>query len=53
MSPRTIERLRVAGTGPKFLKAGKSVRYREYILLLGSRQGLLVQHQKGRRDARS
>ena len=29
LSVRTIERFRVSGTGPKFLKAGKSVRYRE------------------------
>jgi predicted DNA-binding transcriptional regulator AlpA len=28
MSPRTLERKRVSGTGPKFLKLGKSVRYR-------------------------
>jgi len=33
LSIRTIERLRVAGTGPKFLKAGKSVRYRECDLV--------------------
>ncbi len=28
MSPRTMERKRVSGTGPKFLKLGQSVRYR-------------------------
>jgi hypothetical protein len=28
VSPRTLERKRVSGTGPKFLKLGKSVRYR-------------------------
>lgn len=26
LSPRTLERLRVDGTGPKFLKAGQGVR---------------------------
>lgn len=29
LSVRTLERLRLAGGGPKFLKAGKAVRYRE------------------------
>lgn len=29
LSERTLERLRVAGGGPKFVKAGRSVRYRE------------------------
>ena len=29
LSVRTLERLRVSGGGPKFVKAGKAVRYRE------------------------
>jgi excisionase family DNA binding protein len=29
LSERTLERLRVSGGGPRFLKAGKVVRYRE------------------------
>ena len=29
LSERTLERLRVAGTGPCFVRAGRSVRYRE------------------------
>jgi excisionase family DNA binding protein len=29
LSERTLERLRVAGGGPSFVKAGRSVRYRE------------------------
>jgi excisionase family DNA binding protein len=29
LSVRTLERLRCSGLGPKFLKAGKCVRYRE------------------------
>jgi excisionase family DNA binding protein len=29
LSERTLERLRVAGGGPKFVKAGRSVRYRQ------------------------
>jgi excisionase family DNA binding protein len=29
LSERTLERLRVTGGGPRFLKAGKAVRYRE------------------------
>jgi predicted DNA-binding transcriptional regulator AlpA len=29
LSERTLERLRVAGTGPRFVRAGRSVRYRE------------------------
>jgi len=29
LSERTLERLRVTGGGPKFVKAGRSVRYRE------------------------
>jgi predicted DNA-binding transcriptional regulator AlpA len=29
LSERTLERLRVAGTGPLFVRAGRSVRYRE------------------------
>jgi hypothetical protein len=29
ISPRTLERHRVAGTGPKFMKAGKRVLYSE------------------------
>jgi excisionase family DNA binding protein len=33
LSVRTVERLRVSGRGPKFLKAGKSVRYRECDLV--------------------
>ena len=29
LSERTLERLRVAGTGPRFVRAGRSIRYRE------------------------
>jgi predicted DNA-binding transcriptional regulator AlpA len=29
LSERTLERLRVAGTGPRFVRAGRSVRYRQ------------------------
>jgi len=29
LSERTLERLRVSGVGPSFIKAGRSVRYRE------------------------
>ena len=29
LSERTLERLRVAGGGPLYVKAGRSVRYRE------------------------
>jgi len=29
LSERTLERLRVSGGGPKFVKAGRAVRYRE------------------------
>jgi excisionase family DNA binding protein len=29
LSERTLERLRVSGAGPSFVKAGRSVRYRE------------------------
>jgi excisionase family DNA binding protein len=29
LSERTLERLRVTGTGPSYIKAGRSVRYRE------------------------
>ncbi len=29
LSERTLERLRVRGTGPRFVKAGRLVRYRE------------------------
>jgi hypothetical protein len=29
LSERTLERLRVSGAGPRFVKAGKAVRYRE------------------------
>jgi predicted DNA-binding transcriptional regulator AlpA len=29
LSVRTLERLRVSGFGPRFMKAGKAVRYRE------------------------
>jgi excisionase family DNA binding protein len=29
LSERTLERLRVSGTGPRFVRAGRSVRYRE------------------------
>jgi excisionase family DNA binding protein len=29
LSERTLERLRVSGLGPSFVKAGRSVRYRE------------------------
>lgn len=29
VSPRTLERHRVAGTGPKFVKAGRRVLYRQ------------------------
>jgi excisionase family DNA binding protein len=29
LSERTLERLRVSGGGPRFIKAGKAVRYRE------------------------
>jgi predicted DNA-binding transcriptional regulator AlpA len=28
LSERTLERLRVSGSGPKYVKAGRSVRYR-------------------------
>ena len=29
LSPRTLERLRVEGTGPKFVRCGHSIRYRQ------------------------
>jgi predicted DNA-binding transcriptional regulator AlpA len=29
LSPRTLERLRVSGTGPRYCKLGKRVAYRE------------------------
>jgi predicted DNA-binding transcriptional regulator AlpA len=29
LSARTLERWRVSGTGPRWVKAGRSVRYRE------------------------
>jgi predicted DNA-binding transcriptional regulator AlpA len=29
LSERTLERLRVSGLGPRFVKLGKAVRYRE------------------------
>ena len=29
LSERTLERLRVSGTGPKFVRMGRSVRYRQ------------------------
>jgi len=32
LSERTLERLRVSGAGPRFVKAGRSVRYREIDL---------------------
>ena len=32
LSERTLERLRVSGAGPRFIKAGRSVRYREIDL---------------------
>jgi len=32
LSERTLERLRVSGAGPQFVKAGRSVRYREIDL---------------------
>ena len=30
LSERTLERLRVTGTGPRFVRAGRSIRYREF-----------------------
>jgi excisionase family DNA binding protein len=32
LSRRTLERLRVSGLGPKFVKCGRSIRYREVDL---------------------
>jgi hypothetical protein len=32
LSERTLERLRVSGSGPKFVKADRSIRYREIDL---------------------
>ena len=32
LSERTLERLRVTGAGPRFVRAGRSVRYREVDL---------------------
>jgi predicted DNA-binding transcriptional regulator AlpA len=29
LSERTLERLRVSGGGPRFVRAGRSIRYRE------------------------
>jgi excisionase family DNA binding protein len=29
LSVRTLERMRVSGTGPSYVKAGRSIRYRE------------------------
>jgi excisionase family DNA binding protein len=29
LSERTLERLRVSGTGPKFIRIGHSIRYRQ------------------------
>jgi excisionase family DNA binding protein len=32
LSERTLERMRVAGTGPRFVRIGKSIRYRQQDL---------------------
>ena len=32
LSARTLERLRVSGTGPKFVRLGHSIRYRQQDL---------------------
>jgi excisionase family DNA binding protein len=32
LSERTLERLRVAGTGPRFVRIGKSIRYQPSAL---------------------
>ena len=32
LSERTLERLRVAGTGPRFVRIGKSIRYQPSVL---------------------
>jgi len=32
LSTRTLERLRVSGTGPKFVRLGHSIRYRQQDL---------------------
>jgi hypothetical protein len=33
LSPRTLERMRLEGSGPEFMKAGRRVLYREQGLL--------------------
>jgi predicted DNA-binding transcriptional regulator AlpA len=32
LSPRTLERLRVSGTGPRYVKLGRRIAYREVDL---------------------
>ena len=32
LSERTIERMRISGTGPKFIRLGHSIRYRQQDL---------------------
>jgi hypothetical protein len=47
---RCDERMGVAGTGAKFVRLGKSVRYRECDLVAWSRLGLSVQQAKKPRN---
>jgi predicted DNA-binding transcriptional regulator AlpA len=42
LSERTLERLRVSGLGPRFIKLGKAIRYREADL-----EAWITAHMRG------
>ena len=55
LSPRTLERMRVAGTGPRYVKISRSVQYREADLeawitarVVGSTSEIINAEETGR-----
>jgi len=51
LSERTLERYRCSGTGPRFIKCGRSIRYRSQDIETWLRRTQSVPRQKGRLKA--
>lgn len=49
-SPRTLERHRLAGTGPRYAALGRAIRYRRRDVLVFVEEHLRQSTSEGRRD---
>jgi len=50
LSPRTLERHRLAGTGPRYAALGRAIRYRRRDVLVFVEEHLRQSTSEGRRD---